>query len=66
MRFVLGLDALSHIGPEHFRFLIWLPVGKRVDQIVLGHMSKVKHGCPQTIWEEILFHRMFFIHTIPS
>lgn len=44
MRFVLGLDARCHIGPEHFRSLNWLPVNNRVDQIVLGHVFKVKHG----------------------
>jgi hypothetical protein len=44
LRFVLGLDARAHIGPEHFRLLNWLPVNKRVDQIVLGHVFKIQNG----------------------
>ena len=44
IRFVLGLDARAHIGPEHFSLLNWLPVNKRVDQIMLNHVFKVKHG----------------------
>jgi hypothetical protein len=44
IRFVLDLDARSHIGPNHFRSLNWLPVNKRVDQIILCHVFKVKNG----------------------
>ena len=44
MRFVLDLDARSHIGPEHFKSLNWLPVNKRVDQIILCHVFKIKNG----------------------
>ncbi|KAH3798560.1 hypothetical protein DPMN_152160 [Dreissena polymorpha] len=34
----------SHVGPHHFRCLNWLPVSKRVDQISLCHVFKVKNG----------------------
>ena len=42
MRFVLDLDARSHIGAEHFKSLNWLPVNKRVEQIILCHVFKNK------------------------
>ena len=44
IRFILDLDARSHISAEHFKSLNWLPVNKRVDQIVLGHVFRIKHG----------------------
>ena len=44
MRFVLDLDARSHIRPEHFTSLNWLPVNKLVDQIILGHVFRIKNG----------------------
>lgn len=44
IRFILGLDPRSHIGPAQFRELNWLPVSKRVDQIILCHVFKVKKG----------------------
>ena len=28
IRFVLNLDQMIHVGPEHFKFLNWLPVTK--------------------------------------
>ena len=28
----------------HFKTLNWLPVDKRVDQIILCHVFKIKHG----------------------
>lgn len=34
IRFVLNLDPRSHIGHEEFNSLNWLPVSKRVDQII--------------------------------
>ena len=42
--FVLSLDQMIHVGPEHFKILNWLPVTKRVDQIILCHVFKIKSG----------------------
>ena len=44
IRFVLNLDHMIHMGPEHFKFLNWLPVTKRVDQIILCHVFKIRSG----------------------
>lgn len=44
IRFVLGLDSKSHIGPEQFKSLNWLPVAKRVEQLTLCHVHKIKIG----------------------
>jgi hypothetical protein len=44
IRFILDLDARSHISAEHFKSLNWLPVNKRVERIVLGHVFRIKHG----------------------
>ena len=44
IRFVLDLDSRSHIGQHHFKSLNWLPVHKRVNQIILCHVFKIKHG----------------------
>ena len=44
LRFILNLDARSHIGPEHFISLNWLPVSKRVDQIILTQVFKIVAG----------------------
>ena len=44
IRYVLDLDSRFHIGPEHFKDLNWLPVSKRVDQIILCHVFKIKNG----------------------
>ena len=41
---MLDLDARSHIGSQHFNQLNWLPVNKRVDQIILCHVFKIKNG----------------------
>lgn len=44
IRFVLKMDPRSHIGPDVFKSLGWLPVSKRVDQIILCHVFKIKSG----------------------
>jgi hypothetical protein len=36
------MNSWSHVGIEQFKFLNWLPVAKRVDQITLCHVHKVK------------------------
>ena len=44
IRFVMDLDNRSHICPNLFQYLNWLPVEKRVNQITLSHVFKVKSG----------------------
>ena len=44
MMIVLNLDQMIHAGPEHFKILNWLPVIKRVDQIILCRVCKIKPG----------------------
>jgi len=39
--FVVQMDGRSH---EQFSYLGWLPVSKRVDQIMLCHVHKVNIG----------------------
>ena len=41
IRSVLNIVPRSHLGPDEFRSLGWLPVSKRVDQIVLNHVFKI-------------------------
>jgi len=43
IRFVLNLDYRTHIDNYHFKTLQWLPVDKRVEQIVLCHVFKIKN-----------------------
>ena len=44
LRFVLNLDSRTHIGFDHFRYLNWLPVEKRVQHLMLCHMFKVRNN----------------------
>ena len=44
IRFVLKLDPRSHIGSDEFKSLGWLPVSKRVDQIILNRIFRIKSG----------------------
>jgi hypothetical protein len=44
LRFVLNLDHRSHIGPVQFLSENWLPVSKRVDQIILNQVFKIVRG----------------------
>ena len=44
IRFVLKLDPGYHIGSDIFKSLGWLPVSKRVDQIILNHIFRNKSG----------------------
>jgi hypothetical protein len=43
MRFVLDLDSRAHIDPSHFKSPNWLPVNRRVEQIMLCHVFKIKN-----------------------
>ena len=44
VRFVLNLDHRAHIEHNHFKQLNWLPVKDRVNQIILCHVFKLRHG----------------------
>ena len=35
---------MIHIASEYFKILNWLPVTKRVDQIILSHVFNIKFG----------------------
>ena len=41
IRFIFRLDPRSHINKEYFLQLGWLPVEKRVEQIILNHVFKI-------------------------
>ena len=54
IRFVLNRDSRAHVGSEVFKSLGWLPVSKRVDQIILNQEFKVKSGqCPDYMVEHL-------------
>ena len=44
IRFVLKMDPMSHVGANEFKSIGWLPVSRRVDQIILNHVFKIKSG----------------------
>ena len=44
IRFVLKIGPRYHIGQDVFKAVGWLPVSKRVDQIILNHVFKIKLG----------------------
>ena len=44
IRFVMKLDPRSHIGSDEFQSLGGLPVSKRVGQIILNHIFRIKSG----------------------
>ena len=44
IRFVLKMDPGSHVGANEFTSIGWLPVSRRVDQIILNHVLKIKFG----------------------
>jgi len=41
--FILDLKLRDHVGHQQFESLNWLPVNKRVEQVMLCHVFKVKH-----------------------
>ena len=43
-RFVLKMYPSSHVGANEFKSIGWLPVSRRVDQIILNHVFKIKSG----------------------
>ena len=44
IRFVLKMDPRSHVGANEFKSIGWLPVSRRVDQIILNHVFEIKCG----------------------
>ena len=44
IRFVLRMGPRSQIGQDVFKAVGWLPVSKRVNQIILYHAFKLKSG----------------------
>ena len=49
------MDPRSHVGADTFRSLGWLPVSKRVEQIILNHVFKVKSGLsPEYMSEQFI------------
>ena len=44
IRFVLKMDPRSHVDANEFKSIGWLPASRRVDQIILNHVFKIKSG----------------------
>lgn len=65
IRFVLGLDPRAHIDQSHFVKLNWLPVSKRVDQIMLCYVFKIHSGkAPGYLNEHFIPLRL--VHNYPT
>ena len=60
--FVLNMDSRAHVGSEVFKSLGWLPVSKRVDQIILTIFLRSSRVNLQIIWSSILFQQVSFTH----
>ena len=46
IRFIFQMDPRSHVGADMFRSLGWLPVSKRVEQIILNHVFNLSQVYP--------------------
>ena len=44
IRFALDLDYNTHIDKQHFKYLGWLPVQKRVEQIIISQVFNINNG----------------------
>ena len=45
IRSVLKMNQSSHhVGANKFKYIGWLPISRRVDQIILNHVFKIKFG----------------------
>ena len=53
IRFVFNMDSRAHVGSEVFKSLGWVLVSKRVDQIILSNVFKVKSGQCQDYMVEL-------------
>ena len=54
IRSIFDLDPITHVGHHHFNSLNWLPVDKRVEQIMLCHVFKVKNKLAHEYMEDNL------------
>ena len=61
IRFVLKIDPRSHVGANEFNSIGWLPVSRRVDQIILNHVFKINPGSRPSIWLNILYKQVLYI-----
>ena len=61
IRFVLKIDPRSHVGANEFKSIGWLPVSRRVDQIISNHVFKIIPGSWPSIWLNILFKQVLYI-----
>ena len=52
IRFILNLNCNDHIFPLHFKQLNWLPVNKRVEQIILCNVFKIYNGSSPKYFNE--------------
>ena len=50
IRFILKLDPWSHLGLDEFKSLGWLPVSKRVDQMILNQIIKSGTSRERTLY----------------
>ena len=44
IRFVLKMNPRSHAGANQFKSIGWLQVSRKVNQIILNHVFKIKSG----------------------
>ena len=64
IRFILQMDLRSHVGADTFRSLGWLPVSKRVEQIILNHVFKVSQVYHLSICQNSSYMQVLFIHIV--
>jgi len=64
IRFVLDLEARAHIDQSHFVKLNWLPVSKRVEQIMLCHVFKIYNGRSSYLNEHFI--PLSSVHNYPT
>ena len=62
IQFVLNMDSRAHVGSEVFKSLGWLPVSKRVDQIILTMFLRSSLVNLQIVWSSTLFRQVPYIH----
>ena len=56
------MDSRAHVGSEVFKSFGWLPVSKRVDQIILNHVLRSSLVNLQIIWSSTLFRQVPYTH----
>ena len=61
IRFVLKMDPRSHVGANEFKSIGWLPVSRRVYQIFLNLVFKIKSGQSAKYMAEKLFKQVLYI-----